>query len=154
MKENMNKFETICETYKHKQLVAKYINFVIGKLINRSESHDNSKIEEPELSVFVEYTPKLANSTYNSEEYNAFLKEMSVALNHHYANNRHHPEHFANGIKDMDLIDLIEMLCDWKASTLRHKDGNILLSIDKNQERFGYSSELSQILKNTVKLFE
>jgi len=150
----MNKFETICDTYKHKQFVTKYMNIVIEKLISKSFFHDNSKIEDPELSVFTEFTPKLANSTYGSEEYNGFLKEMNVALIHHYANNRHHPEHFPNGIKDMDLIDLIEMLCDWKASTLRHKDGNILLSIDKNQERFGYSSELSQVFKNTIKLFE
>lgn len=54
----------------------------------------------------------------------------------------------------MNLIDLIEMICDWKASMLRHNDGNILTSIDKNQERFGYSSELAQIFKNTVKIFE
>lgn len=28
------------------------------------------------------------------KEYNEFLKEMNVALQHHYANYRHHPEHF------------------------------------------------------------
>jgi len=57
-------------------------------------------------------------------------------------------------IKLLDLIDLIEMVCDWKASTLRHNDGNILTSIDKNQDRFGYSSDMAGCFKNTVKLFE
>jgi hypothetical protein len=37
---------------------------------------------------------------------------MAPALKHHYENNRHHPEHFKNNIDDMNLIDLIEMLCD------------------------------------------
>lgn len=46
------------------------------------------------------------------------------------------------------------MICDWKASTMRHNDGNILTSIDKNQDRFGYSSDMAGIFKNTVKLFE
>jgi hypothetical protein len=150
----MNKFETMCETYKHKQLVNKLINEVINKLSTRGITHDDSKLGDIEVDIFTEYTPKLATCKYRSEEYNQFLKEMKPALDHHYAKNRHHPEHFPNGIKDMDLIDLIEMICDWKASTLRHNDGNILTSIDKNQERFGYSSELAQIFRNTVKLFE
>ena len=55
---------------------------------------------------------------------------------------------------DADLIDLIEMVCDWEASTLRHNDGNILTSIDKNQDRFGYSSDMAGCFKNTIKLFE
>lgn len=44
----------------------------------------------------------------------------------------------------------IEMLCDWKAASERQLDGNILKSIDKNRTRFGISSELSDILVNTV----
>jgi len=150
----MNKFETMCETYKHKQLVSILIADVATRLIGRSINHDDSKLESPEVEIFTEYTPKLAKCTYGTEEYNQYLKEMKVALDHHYAVNKHHPEHYPNGVKDMSLIDLIEMICDWKASTLRHNDGNILTSIDKNQERFGYSSELAQILKNTVKIFE
>jgi len=150
----MNKFETMCETYKHKQLVSMFMADITTRLVGRSINHDDSKLTSPEVEIFTEYTPKLAKCTYGSEEYNQYLKEMKVALDHHYAVNKHHPEHFPNGIKDMNLIDLIEMICDWKASTLRHNDGNILTSIDKNQERFGYSSELAQILKNTVKIFE
>lgn len=148
------KHETMCETYKHKQLVNKFINIVVKKLTDRAVGHDSSKLEELEADIFTEFTPKLAGCTYDSEEYRGYLKEMKVALDHHYACNRHHPEHFPNGIKDMDLVDLIEMICDWKASTLRHNDGNILTSIDKNQERFGYSQDLAQIFKNTIKIFE
>lgn len=142
------------ETYKHKMEVLRLMGTVIELLIDRAYKHDNSKLEEPELSIFAKYTPRLANTTYGSEEYTATLKEMDVAIQHHYSHNRHHPEHFPNRVADMNLIDIIEMLCDWKASTARHNDGNILMSIDKNQERFGYSQELAQILRNTVKLFE
>ena len=150
----MNKSETMCETYKHKQLVNKLINRVIKKLTDRAVNHDDSKLEDLESDIFTEFTPKLASCTYDSEEYRGYLKDMKVALDHHYGINRHHPEHFPNGIRDMDLIDIVEMICDWKVSTLRHNDGNILTSIDKNQDRFGYSSDLAQIFKNTVKLFE
>lgn len=146
----MNKFETMVQTYEHKQNVAVLLNSVIKHLINRTTMHDNSKLESPEVDIFTEYTPKLANSTYGSDEYHQFLKEMKPALDNHYADNPHHPEHYDNGIKDMDLVDLIEMICDWKAATLRHNDGDIYKSIELNQKRFGYSDELKQIFKNTV----
>jgi hypothetical protein len=50
----------------------------------------------------------------------------------------------------MNLIDLIEMLCDWKAATLRHNTGDIYKSLDINQKRFGYSDELKHLFKNTI----
>jgi len=150
----MTKYESMCDTYKHKQLVNKFMNQIIKSLGERAINHDNSKLEDIEADIFAQHNSKLHGSTYGSEESKQTLKELKPALDHHYANNRHHIEHFPNGIKDMDLIDLIEMVCDWKASTLRHNDGNILTSIDKNQDRFGYSSDMAGIFKNTVKLFE
>ena len=76
---------------------------------------------------------------------------MGPALAHHYANNRHHPEHHKNGVDDMTLIDVLEMLIDWKAASERHNDGNILKSIEKNADRFGLSPQLVKILENTAK---
>ena len=64
--------------------------------------------------------------------------------------NRHHPEHWKQGVKDMTLMELLEMLADWIAASKRNPNGDILASIDKNQERFGYSDELKVILKQTA----
>lgn len=52
----------------------------------------------------------------------------------------------------MNLIDLLEMIADWKASTLRHADGNIFHSIEVNKGRFNLSDQLVKILVNTVPL--
>lgn len=54
--------------------------------------------------------------------------------------NTHHPEHW-HGIKNMSPLDLIEMLCDWKAATRRHATGDLLKSIRINAERFGYDQD-------------
>lgn len=142
------------ETIKHIETVRKYIKFVCDTLIARAIKHDATKLESPEVEIFTEYTPKLAQSTYGSEEYNGFLREMNTALQHHYAANRHHPEHFTKGIDDMTLIDIIEMLCDWKAASLRQNDGNLLKSIEINAQRFGYDDQLKRIFINTAKLLE
>ena len=147
------------KTLEHIKEVRAKINHVVYRLGLRADQHDKSKLESPEREIFDEYTPKLRDTTYGSDEYKTYLKEMKVALDHHYANNRHHPEHFKNmqdggkwePLKHMDLIDIIEMLCDWKAATMRHADGDILKSIEINQRRFKYSNELKAIFINTVK---
>jgi hypothetical protein len=106
---------------------------------------------EPELAVFNEYTPKLRDSTYGSEEYKRFLLGMGEGLKHHYRQNDHHPEHFENGMRDMDLIQVLEMLADWKAATLRHADGDLGRSIVQNSTRFDYGPEVRLLLYNTAK---
>jgi hypothetical protein len=139
------------KTQEHIDEVRKLLQTVMTKLLDRSMNHDQSKLESPEREIFDEYTPRLRDTTYGSDKYNGYLKEMKVALDHHYKQNRHHPEHHENGVKDMNLIDLIEMLCDWKAATMRHADGDIMKSIEHNQKRFGYSNELASIFKNTIR---
>lgn len=138
------------ETTKHTKKVAKRIEMIIRELQKASDVHDASKFRSPEREAFIEYTPKLAGSTYGSAEYQQNLEGLGTALDHHYKNNRHHPEHFENGIIDMTLIDILEMLCDWKAATLRHDDGDIMKSIKHNCGRFGIGPQLRAILENTV----
>ena len=146
--------ETNQETLKHIEKVREFINFICDLLRDRGINHDKSKMERPEVEIFTEYTKKLASTTYGSPEYKQFLEEMKPALDHHYAKNRHHTSHFPNGIDDMNLVDIIEMLCDWKASSMRHHDGNILKSIDINAKRFKINPQLVKIFRNTVELFE
>lgn len=201
------KYDSTADTLKHIENVQDKIGQVIAMLCDRSKKHDASKLESPEKETFDEYTPKLKDSTYGSSEYQSYLDNMSVALNHHYDNNRHHPEHFRlqcpkckkqfpenkcqclqfhngssyfekflcpdctteemsfspedemindkyskdHGINGMNLIDLIEMICDWKAASERHADGDIFKSIEINSKRFNITPQLKQILLNTAK---
>ena len=152
--ETLTVAECQVETQKHIEAVRRYIRFMIDKIDMRGVKHDASKLESPEVEVFAEYTPKLNSTTFGSEDYYANLEGMKSALDHHYASNRHHPEHFVNGINDMTLVDVLEMFCDWKASTLRHNDGNLLKSIDTNAERFHMDGQLKQILINTARMLD
>ncbi len=138
------------ETLKHVNEVRGNLSLVVEELVRRAQVHDASKFEEPERSVFAANTPKLAKTEYGTPEYNVLLSEVKVAIDHHYAKNTHHPEHWTNGIDDMDLLDLVEMLCDWIAATKRNKNGNVHKSIDHNKDRFGMSDQLYKIFKNTA----
>ena len=144
----------IKETQEHVDNVRRFIDIINKRLKARGVLHDYSKFRNPEKEIFIEMTPKLKNAKYPSDEYDGFLKEMKVALKHHYEHNRHHPEFFEKGLEDMNIIDLIELFCDWKAATLRHKDGNLNKSIDEGEKRFGLSPQIAQIFRNSIELFE
>lgn len=145
---------TKLETLKHISDVRKLLKFIALELLERGEVHDQSKLEEPELSVFAEHMDELKGITYGSKEYEECLKSLDVAVQHHYAKNRHHPNHFPQGINDMNLLDIIELFCDWKAATLKHHDGNLLKSIEINAKRFNIDSQLTKIFQNTAALLD
>ena len=142
------------ETQKHIDKVRKYIRFFTDKLTSRGENHDASKMESPEVELFAEHTERLAEIEYGSDEYKKELEELQPALEHHYAVNRHHPQHFPNGINDMNIIDIVELIADWKASSERYNNGNLLKSIEINAKRFNMDEQLTQILMNTARMMD
>jgi hypothetical protein len=144
------KYDSTADTLRHIKRVAELLNGAATELLRRANVHDDSKLQSPEKELFDEFTPKLKNSEYGSDEYKEFLNGLKVALDHHYANNSHHPEHFRNGIDGMNLFDLIEMFFDWKAAGERHGSGNIYKSIEINKDRFKMSDQLESIFINTA----
>lgn len=144
-------YDSRIDTYAHIARVRELMNECAKKTIDRGDAHDQSKLVSPEKEAFDALVPKLKDFAYGSDEYRACLREIKPALEHHYAQNCHHPEHFKDGIAGMSLFDLVEMLMDWKAASERMKDGgNIARSIETNTERFTISPQLNQVLKNTV----
>jgi len=143
-------------TYDSRDDTLKHIAEVKGRLENfaielrdRGATHDKSKLESPEKPVFDEVTPKLKDLEYGTDEYKDALRELGPALERHYKENSHHPEHYENGISGMDLLDLVEMYCDWAAATLRTRNGDMGKSIETNIERFGIDGPLADVLRNT-----
>lgn len=193
-------YDSTQDTLDHIGMVRKFIAEFGLSLRERAKVHDASKLVSPEKDAFDLLTPRLKGLTYGSDEYRACLKEMKPAIEHHYANNSHHPEHYkfwkcpicyavfknddapidgrfvgeirlcpicckngtimectlepASGVNGMDLLDVVEMLCDWKAAGMRHADGDILKSLKINRERFNIEPQLYEILVNTVKRME
>lgn len=138
-----------CQTFRHIEAVRNFLNLFVREILGRGEHHDQSKLDEPEAKLFEEVGHELRGLTYGTAEYKESLTKLDPALQHHYANNRHHPAHFPNGIDGMTIIDIVEMLADWKASSLRQNDGNILIQLKENQERFGICEQLMHIFENT-----
>ena len=119
-------------------------------LVIRAQEHDRSKLEEPEFSAFAEVPRRHAGIPYGSPAYRERLKLLKPALDHHYSVSRHHPEHFTDGIRGMNLIDVVEMFADWLGSWTDYGSGDFESSIEHNRDRFDFSSDLESIFKNTA----
>lgn len=147
----MSEYDSSLETLRHSRRVDVLLLEILTDVQNRLTRHDQSKLEDPEKATFDEYSPKLSLTEYGTEEYRQHLRDMQPALVHHYANNRHHPEHFQDGVAGMTLTDLIEMLADWKAATERNPNGDLTKSLKIQRERFAITDQLCSILENTAR---
>ena len=144
--------DSTAATEEHRQEVARNIQHFCSKISMRAAQHDLSKLVPPEKEGFDRATLKLKDMTYGSPEYAKSLEDLADTLEHHYANNDHHPQFYKNGVAGMNLYSLVEMYEDWKAAGKRNKDGNIVKSVELNKDKFHIDDQLYSILLNTAKL--
>jgi hypothetical protein len=149
----IEKYDSTAETEEHINQVAKRLLWFADELLQRGDQHDASKLGPEEKPLFDEMTPKLKTLVYGSDEYKASLAALGPALKHHYAVNSHHPEHYENGVAGFDLLDLVEMYCDWQAACLRNKDGDFGKSLGINEKRFNMDPQLASIFRNTFERY-
>lgn len=144
--------DSTSDTLAHIRRVSWLVLDCTRDLLARAQRHDESKLKEPEKFAFDRLLAlKLSGMAYGSEEYRACLRKEKPAIEHHYSVNSHHPEFYPYGVDDMSLLDVLEMLCDWKAASERMQDGgSILASIKHNVGRFGLLPQLAHVLIRTA----
>lgn len=138
------------DTVEHINKVRNNLYGIEAKLNLRALVHDDSKLQEPELSGYEGLSQALKGLTYGTPEHRAAFAPFKDIIKHHYAHNSHRPEHWHLGVTDMSLLDIIEMLCDWKAAHDRN-GGDFGHSIQVSVSRFNISEQLHSILINTAK---
>jgi hypothetical protein len=149
----MRYYDSTNDTLEHQQKVRAIMGRVETMIGARLSEHDASKLLPPEKEMYDVWRPILNALDIESDDYKQAIIGMENVLKHHYAVNRHHPEHFENGINGMTLIDLIEMICDWIAASKR-KDPSGRVNMLWACDRFGIGDQLSSIIQNTLKEIE
>lgn len=138
-------------TRKHIQRVSELLGTYATELIERGAKHDSTKLCDPELAALAHMqaiTDEKGFVPYDSPEYVERMAILKPMLAHHYAANRHHPEHFNNGVDDMTLFDIMEMFADWKAAAERSDHEK--MHISHAAKRYKINPQLEQIFKNTA----
>lgn len=138
------------DLHKHKLVLKALLYNLANQLKERADKHDDSKYEKEEKDVF-ESIDNIKREDFDTYEqyYNCTKPLIQKALDHHYANNRHHPEHFENGVNDMNLLDVLEMVVDWDTSaSCRGTE----LDTNYSFKRFKIEPQLQKIILNTLKI--
>lgn len=139
------------ETYKHIARVRELLGDFAIEMIKRGNIHDASKfdpIEMEPLEKMQEIIETEGHAPFGSEEYKKRTDMLGPMIEHHRANNSHHPEFYENGIDGMDLFDVVEMFFDWKAASERGQESEMNLSFAT--EKYNFSSQLKNIYENTA----
>ncbi len=141
--------KTIENIVKHKKSVGNALRALADELYKRADSHDDSKLQMPELGMLINMD-KSKRPVYGSPEYYEHIKKNQAFFDHHYRGNSHHPEHYKNGVHDMDLVDVIEMIADWCSYSKNLSIQEICNLIEQQSKRFGFGEEVADIFKNTM----
>ena len=144
----IDNYDCTADVMQHKDRVKYWIHNFISQLTGRAETHDDSKLQDPEKQMFDIWTPELKRREFGSEEYKLALAEMGEGLKHHYESNRHHPEHYKNNVNGMTILDITEMICDWMAVAQVKKTS---VDLDYLAKRFNISDQLLEIIANTLR---
>lgn len=122
----------------------------LGKeLIKRGKTHDFSKFQTPEKDFYKEYHDQLKEATFGSKMYQYYMEKMQPGIQHHYEVNDHHPEHFKDGVVDMDLIQMLEMLADIRAVSIE-KGTDVIAFLPKYMKEKNIPENFYTILRNTL----
>ena len=89
-------------------LVQDKLSTVARELISRGRTHYNSALGSPEIEVYHRFFPEYRQYKIGDPRKDEVFTQMAGAIGHHFRYNDHHPEHFENGINEMDLIQHIQ----------------------------------------------
>jgi hypothetical protein len=139
-------------TQAHINRVAELIGEVNSELTYRAIYHDQSKfdpIEAGPLQEMQDLIDREGQAPFGTDEYRRRTALLGPMLEHHYAKNSHHPEHWSNGIASMSILDVVEMLCDWKAASERGGDSAINLTY--LAQKYSIEPMLLSIMQSTCR---
>ena len=122
---------------------------ITSDLTRRASVHDDLKLGDDQLDRYIARHQEIHPLPYDAPERKEVEAKYKDLIEAHHKQYRHHPEHFEHGIDDMNLVDVIEMLCDWAAA-----GADIEKSLKVNEKKYSVSPQLMKLLKNTIRDFD
>lgn len=138
-------------TRQHIARVSELLGEFAIEMVRRGVVHDRSKFEPVELIPLARMQSLIdaeGPAQFGTDEYKRRTDMLGEMIAHHRANNSHHPEHYENGVRGMDLFDLVEMFFDWKAASERGEDS--CMRLGPACDKYEVTGPLRDILYNTA----
>ena len=154
----MDKTKALRAIILHCQNVKTALRKVINDLTEEAETHDAFKLSDDEFEAVIHYQ-KLDGLAYGSEDYIETMNEIKPytkkGWNLHVSRYSHHPEHFKR-VKDMPLMDIIKMVCDWKGANATYNSSGQTFreSAEICMEKYNFSKEQQWAIKQMINFLE
>jgi hypothetical protein len=145
-----SEFDFLCDAILHVSEVSENMEAIAGELRRRGIAHDRTKFQALEFDAFVSTREKFKKANYGTPEYQECVELVRPAVDHHHKNNRHHTDFHPNGVNDMTLMDLAEMIADWKAAARRSPDRKLEDTLDYAFDKYGIGQQLGGVLRNSL----
>lgn len=142
----------LARVLQHIMTVQGLLTDIAQKLSKRASLHDLSKLDSDELGGMVEINLIADEYGLNSPEYMEALKGPAIQL--HRSRHPHHPEYHKGGFQDMSSLDVIEMVCDWKAANMLRGHPEWIRSVDMMVERLELSDPQYYFVRSIAKLLD
>jgi len=142
--------KVLTDTIMHISEVKENLSEIRSVLEQRGNAHDRSKFTDIEFDAFVSTRPEFEKANFGTPEYKKCTDDIKPAIDHHYSENRHHVKFFKNGFEDMNLIDIIEMLADWKAASRRSPDLTFEDSLPEAFEKYSIPETMQKHIISTL----
>lgn len=126
----------------------------ISNLENNIKNHDKSKYTESEWTPYIDFFYPEEGKTSEDAR-----KEFDYACLHHYHHNPHHWNHWIlnddenkenDKVLDMDLIYIIEMLCDWHSFSLKNPESTAFSWWEKNKENMNMTDNTIELVNKYI----
>ena len=134
----------------HRYDVGKSLSVLIKALIDRASEHDLDKfhpeVVDKHCEMFEDF--QKTKPDYGTPGYDEVKDRFEDIIKRHYQASRHHPEHFERGIDGMNLVDMMEMVCDWVAAT--PKDQDVFDAVGLNCSKYGIDEQLMVLIVRTI----
>ncbi len=130
--------QTLRTIIQHRDYVRSAMLSVQHDLERRALVHDISKLSVDEFDGFTRINRAAREHPYGSDEYRAGLRQEKPTIDLHYSRNTHHPECHKPASGTMGFLDIIEMVCDWRAAYLAYgSQGSWAENMQRQRDRFG-----------------
>ena len=130
-------------------LVQDKLSTVARELISRGRTHDNSALGSPEIEVYHRFFSEYRKYKIGDPRKDEVFAQMAEAIGHHFQYNDHHPEHFENGINDMDLIQLMQFTADIM-SWSEQEQVDIFEILPMIRDKCGMVDQVYNLICNTI----
>lgn len=134
--------------YKYGDRLCQELNINKMELEKNIYEHDMSKFSSEEFDAYRNYFYPYSNEEKDEDAF-------ELAWEHHYKNNKHHPQYWCNNgkIEDMPNIYIAEMLCDWQAMKMKFGGSNYDYYMEERDKK-PFSEKTKNTLDRVINIFK